>query len=290
MCLIWGIPYLFIRIAVSEVAPVVLVFTRALVAALILMPIVLARGGLRGLSGKWVPLLAFTAVEMAAPFFLLASAEQHISSSLAGLLVSSVPLVGVLINLGFGVRERIGPVGLGGLLVGLVGVLAIVGLDLRVSDVWALVAMALVAVGYALGPAILSRYLAGVPSATVIGVALMLCAILYAPLAALQWPHTVPHLSVIASLVVLAVVCTALAFLVYFALVAEIGPVRSTVVTYINPAVAALLGVAVLNEKFTFGMGIGFVLVLLGSALATRRRRSSEAPEIAQELMTGEAL
>ena len=97
-------------------------------------------------------------------------------------------------------------------------------------------------------------------------------------------------MSVIASLVVLAVVCTALAFLVYFALVAEIGPVRSTVVTYINPAVAALLGVAVLNEKFTLGMGIGFVLVLLGSALATRRRGSSEAPEIAQELMSGEAL
>jgi len=290
MCVIWGIPYLLIRIAVAEVSPAVLVFTRTAVAALILMPVVLARGGLRSVGGKWVPLLAFAGVEVGGPWFLMGSAEQHISSSLAALLVSAVPLVGVLINPMFGARDRIGPVGVGGLLLGLVGVLAIVGLDLRVSNAWALVAMALVAVGYALGPALLSRYLTGVPAPTVIGVSLAACAIVYAPVAALQWPHAMPSATVVGSVAVLAVVCTALAFLLFFALVAEIGPVRSTVITYINPAVAALLGVAVLRENFTLGMGVGFLLVLAGSVLATRRHTPSEAPERVPELMAEEAL
>jgi drug/metabolite transporter (DMT)-like permease len=294
MCVIWGIPYLLIRIAVAEVSPAVLVFTRTAVAALILMPVVLARGGLRSVGGKWVPLLAFAAVEVGGPWFLMGSAEQHISSSLAALLVSAVPLVSVLINPLFGARDRIGPVGVGGLLLGLVGVLAIVGLDLGVSNAWALFARALVAVGYALGPAVLSRYLTGVPAPTVIGVSMAACAIVYAPVAALQWPHAMPGATVVGSVAVLAVVCTALAFLLFFALVAEIGPVRSTVITYINPAVAGLLGVVVLRENFTLGMGVGFLLVLAGSVLATRRHAPSATPsevsERVPELTAEEAL
>jgi drug/metabolite transporter (DMT)-like permease len=203
-------------------------------------------------------------------------------------------LVSVLINPLFGARDRIGPVGVGGLLLGLVGVLAIVGLDLGVSNAWALFAMALVAVGYALGPAVLSRYLTGVPAPTVIGVSMAACAIVYAPVAALQWPHAMPGATVVGSVAVLAVVCTALAFLLFFALVAEIGPVRSTVITYINPAVAGLLGVVVLRENFTLGMGVGFLLVLAGSVLATRRHAPSATPsevsERVPELTAEEAL
>jgi drug/metabolite transporter (DMT)-like permease len=290
MCLIWGIPYLLIRVSVAEISPAMLVFARTAIGALILMPVVLARNGLRDLGSKWVPLLLFAALEIGGPWFLMSSAEQRISSSLAGLLVSAVPLIGVLIAPLFGNREGIGPVGIGGLLVGLVGVGAIVGFDLVGSNVIALVEMGFVALGYAIGPAILSRYLNGVPSVSVIGISLAACAVAYAPVAALQWPHVVPHASVLGSVAVLAVVCTAIAFLLFFALIAEIGPVRATVITYINPAVAALLGVAVLRETFTFGMGIGFALVLVGSTLATRRRAPAEAPPRASELLTGEAL
>jgi len=273
MCLIWGIPYFLIRIAVSEISPAMLVFARTGIGALILMPVVLARGGLRGIGRRWIALLAFMAAEVGGPWFFLFSAEQRISSSLAGLLISCVPLIGMLVAPLFGNREKIGPVGLAGLALGLVGVAAIVGLDFHASDTTALLEMALVALGYALGPAILGRWLKGVPSVSVIGISLAACAVLYAPLAAAQWPHAVPSAGVLVSVGVLAVVCTAAAFLLFFELIEEIGPVRATVITYVNPAVAALAGVAVLQETFTPGMGIGFVLVLAGSVLATRRRQ-----------------
>jgi drug/metabolite transporter (DMT)-like permease len=278
MCVIWGIPYFLIRIAVSEISPAMLVLARTGIGALILMPIVLARGGLRGIGRKWVPLLAFMVAEVGGPWFFLFSAEQRISSSLAGLLISCVPLMGILIAPLFGNRERIGPVGLSGLALGLVGVAAIVGLDLHASNTTALLEMALVAAGYACGPAILRRWLTGVPSVSVIGISLAACAVAYAPLAATQWPHALPSAGVLASVGVLAVVCTAIAFLLFFALIEEIGPVRATVITYVNPAVAALAGVAVLHETFTFGMGIGFVLVLAGSVLSTRRPKHAVRP------------
>jgi drug/metabolite transporter (DMT)-like permease len=275
MCVIWGIPYFLIRVAVFEISPVVLVLARTGIGALILMPIVLARGGLRELKGKWIAVLAFAVCEVGGPWYCLSSAEQRISSSLAGLLVSCVPIVGMLIAPLFGNRERIGLMGLAGLALGLVGVAAIVGLDLQASDATALLEMALVTIGYALGPAILSRYLTGVPSVTVIGVSLAACAVAYAPLAALQWPQAVPGAEVLASVGVLALVCTAAAFLLFFALIEHIGPVRATVITYVNPAVAALVGISVLHETFTIAMGVGFVLVLAGSVLVTRRRRAA---------------
>jgi len=159
MSVIWGIPYFLIRIAVSEISPATLVFARTAAGALILMPIVLARGGLRAIGGKWLPLLAFAVVEIGGPWFFLSSAEQHISSSLAGLLVSSVPLVGIIVAPLFGNRERISPVGIVGLVVGLCGVAAIVGLDLGVLDAAAFLQMALVAIGYAVGPSPIHRWL-----------------------------------------------------------------------------------------------------------------------------------
>ena len=271
MCVIWGIPYLFIRVAVSELSPPTLVFFRTSIAALIFLPFALSRGGLGSVRGKWVPLLFFATFEVAMPWLLLSSAEQHISSALAGLLISAVPLVGVVIATVLGNRDYLRLETLSGLVVGLAGVALIVGLDVRASDPISLLEMAGVAIGYALGPAILSRYLTTVPSVTVNGLSLAICAIAYAPVAALHWPQTVPSLAVIASIAVLSIVCTAVAFLLFFALVAEIGPVRSTVITYVNPAVAAVLGVAVLHESFTLGMGLGFVLVLAGSILATRK-------------------
>jgi drug/metabolite transporter (DMT)-like permease len=275
MCLIWGIPYLFIRIAVSELTPATLVFLRTAVAAIVLLPIAIRRGGFRELFDKWRPLVMFALIEIGIPWLSISTAEQQISSSLAGLLISAVPLVGVVIAPAFGNRERIGPVNLAGLFLGLVGVGAIVGLDLRATGWLPLVEVAVVVVCYATGPAILARYLSTLPAVSVNAAALALCAVVYAPLAALQWPRAIPSTGVLASVAVLALVCSALAFLIFFALIAEIGPVRATVITYINPAVAALAGILVLHENFTVGMGIGFILVLAGSTLATRRARAS---------------
>src|SRR5882672_7037529 len=177
MSVIWGISYLFIRIGVRELSPVVLVFARCAISALILLPIVLARGELRGLFKHWLPLVAFAAVEIGIPWFMLSSAEQKITSSLAGLLVAAVPLVGVVIATAGGNREHLGLASISGLLLGVVGVGAIVGFDLRASNSLALIEMACVVVGYALGPAILDRYLGGLPSVGVIAVALLACAI-----------------------------------------------------------------------------------------------------------------
>jgi drug/metabolite transporter (DMT)-like permease len=291
MCVIWGIPYLLIRVAVGEISPATLVFARTAIAALIFLPFVVVQGSWRELARRWPALVAFAAVEIGGPWFFLSSAEQHISSALAGLLISAVPLVGVVIATAMGNREHLGAVSLSGFLLGVAGVALIVGFDLRATDATAIAEVALVVIGYAVGPVIFTRYLRGVPAATVNGAALALCAIVYAPVAALQWPSTVPSPSVIGSVAVLAVVCTAIAFLLFFALIAEVGPVRATVITYVNPAVAAILGVAVLHESLTLGMGLGFVLVLAGSILATRRRTApQEAVPRAPEARPGEAL
>ncbi len=271
MCVIWGIPYLFIRIAVHELTPATLVFLRTAIAAIVLLPIAIRRGGFRNLFDKWRPLAMFALIEIGVPWLSISTAEKQISSSLAGLLISAVPLVGVLIAPLFGNRERIGSVNLAGLFLGLVGVAAIVGLDLRATGWLPLAEMAVVVVCYAAGPAILARYLSGLPAVSVNTAALALCAVAYAPMAALQWPRAIPSTGVLESVAVLALVCSALAFLIFFALIAEIGPVRATVITYINPAVAAVAGILVLHENFTVGMGIGFILVLGGSTLATRR-------------------
>ena len=275
MCFLWGIPYMFIRIAVSDLSPATLVFLRTGIAALVLLPIAVRQGGGRALLDKWRPLLMFAGIEIGIPWLALSTAEQQISSSLAGLLISAVPLVGTIIAPLFGNRERIGPVTLAGLLLGLAGVSAIAAVDLHASGWVPLAEVAVVAVGYAIGPAILSRNLSGLPSVSVITASLAISALAYAPVAALQWPQHIPSAAVLGSVAVLALICTALAFLVFFALVAEIGPVRATVITYINPVVAALAGVLVLHESFTVGMGVGFVLVLVGSTMATRRARET---------------
>ena len=278
MCVIWGLPYLLILVAVRDLSPAVLVLARTTIAAVLLLPLAAARGELRPLRGHWIALLAFAAIEIAIPWVLLGTAEQHISSSLTALLIAAVPLVGAVIARTTGDRERLGLSSLIGLLIGLVGVGAIVGLNLEGAGFLPLSEVALVAVCYAVGPVILQRYLAGLPALGVISASLALTAVAYVPFALVSLPSEAPSASAIWSVLGLAVICTAVAFVLFFALIAEVGAVRATVITYINPAVAALLGVAILDEHFTAGMAAGFALVLVGSVLATRRRVPPEAP------------
>jgi drug/metabolite transporter (DMT)-like permease len=262
MCVIWGLPYLMIRVAVRELAPVMLVFLRTGLGALLLLPFAAARGQLRPLAARWRPLLAYTAIEVAIPWVLLARAETRLTSSLTGLLIAAVPLVGAVVVGLTGARERQGSRRWAGLLVGIAGVAALVGLDIA--------EIGCVAVCYAVGPIILSRRLSDAPALGVVAASLVVTALAYAPFAAFSVPASMPSAHVVESVVGLAVVCTALAFLVFFALIAEVGPVRATVITYVNPAVAAVLGVTVLSEHLTEGMLAGFALILGGSVLATR--------------------
>ena len=275
MSIIWGIPYLFIRVVVAEVSPSFLVLARTALATAILLPIALVRIDLRPILARWRWVVAFAGIEIALPWVMLGSAEQHLTSSLTGLLVAGVPLVGTVFALATGGSDRIGRARWLGLLIGLLGVSAIVGSDIGSSDVTAFLEVAVVVVCYAIGPAILSRRLGGLPSIGVMALSLALSALVYIPIAAVQWPATVPSANVVGSIVMLAVLCTAAAFLIFAALIDEIGLVRATVITYVNPAVAAVLGVLVLKETLTVPMGVGFALVILGSALATRSEREA---------------
>jgi drug/metabolite transporter (DMT)-like permease len=269
MCVIWGIPYLLIKVAVEDLSPSMLVLARTSIAALILLPIALARRELRPLFPHWLPLLAFAAIEIALPWVLLGAAETKISSSLTALLIATVPLVATVIALTTGDRERPEAQTLLGLLVGMIGVAAIVGVNVE-GGLVPIVQVVLVAVCYAVGPVILQRWLAALPALGVIAASLALTAVAYVPIVALGSAGEAPSAKAVGSVLGLAIVCTAIAFLVFFALIAEVGPVRATVITYVNPAVAAVLGVAILDEHFTVGMSIGFVLVLAGSVLATQ--------------------
>jgi drug/metabolite transporter (DMT)-like permease len=279
MCLIWGIPYLLIRVAVRDLSPATLVFARTGLAALLLCPVAAWRGELRPLLPAWRPLLVYTIAELGIPWLLLARAEQRLSSSLTGLLIAAVPLVGAAITTLRRSDDRLDGRRWLGLLVGIAGVAALVGLDLGSVSAVPLLEICAVVIGYAVGPIVLARRLSDQPALGVVAVSLALTAIAYAPVAAVQLPAGWPNAKVTLSVATLAVVCTALAFLLFFALIAEVGPVRATVITYVNPAVAAVLGVTILNERFTVGMGVGFALVLAGSVLATGRAARKPAAE-----------
>jgi drug/metabolite transporter (DMT)-like permease len=274
MCVIWGIPYLLIKVAVGEVSPVALVFLRTASGALLLVPIAAARGYLRPLLPYWRVIALYTVIEIGVPWVLLSDAERKLSSSLAGLLVAAVPLIGAVIAATMG-HERLDARRLTGLLVGLGGVAALLGLDVTSGSAPAVVEMGAVAVCYAVGPMIIARRLNRLPALGVVAASLALAALAYAPVAATRLPTHMPGGNVLASLALLGVVCTALAFVVFFALIAEVGPVRATVITYVNPAVAVTLGVTLLGERFTAGTGLGFVLILAGCVLATRRDQAT---------------
>ena len=284
MCLIWGIPYLLIKVAVSDVSPVTLVFLRTVIGALILVPIALARGSFGPALRHWKWIVSYTVVEVALPWFLVSDAELRLSSSLTALLIAATPFVGVMLGRLTGSDDPFGARRLFGLVVGFVGVAVLVGLNVSVRDIGAAGEIGLVAICYAAGPLIISRKLADAPPIGVVALSLVLPAIVYAPLGLSHLPAAIPPPQVLLAIGLLGVVCTAIAFLLFFALIAEVGPVRATIITYVNPAVALALGVVVLGEPLTIGAVAGFALILAGLFLATRRAKQASArPEPADE-------
>jgi drug/metabolite transporter (DMT)-like permease len=286
MCVIWGIPYLLIKVAVRELSPGMLVLLRTLLGAALLLPFAVRGGRLRGMAAAWLPLAVYTAVEICVPWLMVGWAETRLSSSLTGLLLAAVPLVGAVLARFAVARERLGARRVVGLAIGVGGVAALVGLDLGNTDGWALGAIALVVVGYAVGPVILTRHLSELDGLGVVFASLALTAVVYLPVGVLQAPAHWPSAEVTLCVLGLAAICTALAFVVFFQLIAEVGPARATVITYVNPAVAIALGVLILDEPFTAAIGVGFVLVLAGSVLATSRNRAAtpDVPVQAAEL------
>ena len=283
--IIWGLPYFFIKVAVQEVSPFALAFVRVLLAALILMPIAWRRGALRSLAQHKAPIVAFGLIEFAIPFSLISLGERWISSSVTGILIAMVPLSIALIQRFFGIREALGGWRIAGLVVGFVGVAALLGTG-PISGVlgWAGVGCMLVStLCYAVGPLIIQRHMHGLdsigPLAASLGVA---SAILLIP-AVLEIPSSLPSANALASIAVLGILCTAVAMLLMFYLVRHAGASRASVITYINPVVATLLGVLVLDEHLGIGGFIAFALILLGSWLATRGAvtRSSSPHEAA---------
>ena len=272
----WGIPYLLIKVAVEELTPAELVLWRTLIASVLLLPIAIGQGAVRPLLQRWRWLLAFAVLEIAIPWIALGKAEQTLPSSTTGLLIAAVPLVGVALSFATGQAVRLGWSGWLGIGLGIAGVAALVGLDLRVTQLSAVGELAITVVGYAIGPAILARRLAHLPPVGVISTSLAFTSLMYLPivLVADGIPSQLPSGDVVLAVVVLAVVCTAAAFLLLFALVAEVGPVRATTITYVNPAVAVVAGTVVLDEQVTSWTGVGFVLVVFGSYLVNRRPRT----------------
>jgi drug/metabolite transporter (DMT)-like permease len=273
----WGIPYLFIKIAVAELEPGMVVLARAGLAAILLMPLAFLRREVGTVMRRWKPMLAYTIVEIILPWYFLSSAEQRLPSSTAGLLLAAVPLAGVAVAFVIGRPAKLSRLNWLGIGAGMLGVAALVGLDIGGSDLGSVAEMAIVVIGYALGPAILARWMSDLPGVGVVAVSLAWTAIAYIPFVLLTggWPTAWPSTPVVVSIVVLAVVCSAFAFLAMVALVAEIGPVRATAITYVNPAVAIIAGAVVLGERVTVWTIVGFALVLAGSYLVTKRRATA---------------
>lgn len=277
---VWGMPYLLIRIAVDTIDPLIVAGSRTLIGALLLLPVALHRNALAAAFRNWKWLLAFTVVEISVPWVMLGHAETRLNSSTAGLLIAIVPLFAAIIVTRLG-HEKLESRRLLGLGIGFAGVALLVGLDIDLHDWLAVAATIVVALCYAIGPIIVDRKLKGTPPIGVITASLILATLIYAPFAPFLWPeHTTA--AAVGSVIGLGVLCTAAAFIVFFALIAEVGAARATVITYVNPAVAIILGALVLNEPLTTGMMIGFPLVIIGSFLGTTRARAVAAPEPAR--------
>jgi drug/metabolite transporter (DMT)-like permease len=270
--IIWGIPYLFIKVAVGALDPTVVVCARVGIAAVVLVPVAAHRGALRPLAGSVPALAALALVQIAVPFVLISSGEQHIASSLTSLLIAAVPLLVALFALRLDPSERVGGLRLVGLVAGAAGVAALVGLDTggdRLKMLGAAMVLGATAC-YAVAALLVKRpRIAALPSLGVVTAECVVSTVVLAPLAATRLPAHLPDPAVLASLLVLGLVCTALAELIFFALVAEVGASRGTVFTYVNPAVAVFLGVTLRGEAFTAVTAAGFLLIILGSWLST---------------------
>jgi drug/metabolite transporter (DMT)-like permease len=273
LSVIWGVPYFLIKLAVAEVPPLMIAWSRVTLAACILVPIAWRAGALVSLKQHTGALLAFAFAEFVIPFAAISIGEQWIGSSVTGILIATVPMWVVLLSRSFGVHERLGARRLAGLTLGFVGVVALLGFGtISGSRGWSGVACMLIsALGYAVGPLVIQRHMKELDAIGPLAACLAISsAVLLVP-ALLVMPAKLPSATALASIAALGIVCTAIAMVLMFYLVNHAGASRATLITYLNPAVASLLGVMLLDERLGASGVLAFALILLGSWLATRR-------------------
>ena len=270
---IWGVPYLFLKIAVEEISPSVVVLGRVAIGAAILLPIAIKRKVLFIPRKYWPFVLLYTVTELIGPWYFITAAEQKITSGLAGLLVATVPIWAAILASIFGDKTVWHAGRLFGLIIGFIGVIAVVGIESLSGrqDIVAIGMVILAAMGYAYAINMITRRIPEVPGLGLNTWAMIITSIVFLPFAMNNWPTQRPSAEAIGSVVVLGVLCTAVAFILFFRLIAEVGPPRASLVTYLNTAVAVLLGVLILNEPFTLGIAVGLPLVLVGSYFASRK-------------------
>ena len=280
--ILWGTPYFFTLIAVRELDPIVVAFGRTFIGALILMPFAVRRGGIGTVLKHWKPALAFCALEVLGPWYLLADAGTKLPSSLSGLLVASVPILGFIASL-LVKHEKMGSwLRVAGLVIGLVGLVLLSFGEIRGGEAWPVIEVVLTACGYATAPIVASKYLRDVPSLELTACCVAFAALVFSPFALTHLPSRVSS-DAIWSVGWLGVVCTALTFVLFLQLIGEVGPSRAVVIAYVNPIVAVLLGVLILGEPFTTSVAIAFVLVLIGSVLSTYTKREPRPKAIEVE-------
>lgn len=278
---LWGIPYLFIRIAVrGGMTPFVLAWGRITLAAVVLLALAWRAGVLSTLAGRWRWIVLYAIAEVTIPFPLIALGEEHVASSLAAILIATVPLISAVLAMRFDHSERPTRVRAFGLAVGFAGVIALVGIDVAGNPAELIGALAILgaAVGYSIGPMIIKHQLGGLDARAAMGGSLAVASLVLLPAALLDVPQRTPTAGAFVSVVVLGLVCTAAAFVVFTMLIREAGTSRATVITYVNPVVAVGLGVALLGEQLGTGAVAGLLLILAGSWLSTGGGRMPPRP------------
>ena len=273
MSVVWGGSYLLIKIAINGgLTPAGIAWLRVAIAAVLLGA--LSWREMAALRAEWRWIVAFAVAEISIPFPLIAAGEVHVASSLAAIIIASLPLIVTVLSLRFDPSERPTPLRAAGLAIGFTGVIALVGLDVSGSGAELLGALAIFvgAIGYAIGPMIVKLGMAGLDSRAMMGASLLVATVILAPFAALDLPTRTPTVGAFAAVAGLGVLCTAIAFVVYTVLIREAGTSRATVITYINPLVAVILGVTLLGERPGTGAVAGLLLILAGSWLSTGGR------------------
>lgn len=272
---VWGASYLFIKVALDDgVQPAFIVFARTLLAALVLVPIAFARGMLGALRGRFGPILFMAVVHVSVPFLLITYGESHIASSLTGILVSAAPIFTVLLALRFDDEERPRGIAAAGVVLGILGVALLFGVDLS-GDATALAGglmVLLASFGYAVGGLYLKARLSDVPAVAIAASTMVVSALLLTPAALLTLPSESPSGTAIASILALGAGGTGIAFLIFYTLIATIGPGRASLVAYIAPGFAVFYGVWLLSEPLSVGSILGLLLILSGSWIAAEGR------------------
>jgi drug/metabolite transporter (DMT)-like permease len=275
MSVLWGVSYLLIKIAVDGGLPAPdVAWLRVMIAAVLLTGLAWRAGTLGRLQGRWRWLVAYAIAEISIPFPLIAAGEVHVASSLAAIIIASVPLIGAVLALRFDHSERPTPVRALGLAIGFSGVIALVGLDVAGDgpELLGAGAILLAAVGYAIGPMLIKHRLAGLEPRALMGASLSVAALILTPLAALDTPRRLPSVGAFSAVAALGLFCTAAAFVIFTVLIREAGTSRATVITYVNPVIAVALGVTLLGERPGAGAVAGLLLILAGSWLSTGGR------------------